>query len=199
MKTRLLFTIICISFAFYNIQAQTYSLGLRTGYNQSTLKSDDESALGLRDRQSFSIGLVHSIRPHQSDFGVTIETGYLLKGVRIDSELLDYRFHYINAPILLDYYPTKRLKISAGPEIAYLADARNRLNDSTSVTLKDTYDQRWDVSGTVGVSYQLDFFVEVGARYNTSFTKFSNVDAVLNRRDQYSQYFQLFFSFKIAN
>lgn len=199
MKLRLTIITFCILLVHLSTNAQNYSFGLRLGYSQSDLKSDDVSAFDLEDRQAFSIALVHSFRSYQSNLGFTIETGYLLKGIRIENESLDYRLHYINIPLLVDYYPTKKLKISAGPEIGFLADARNRLTDSTSVTIDNIYDQRWDVSGTIGVSYALDFFVEVGARYNRSFTKFSNLDAVLNRRDQYSEYFQLFLSFKIAN
>jgi len=199
MKFRLGIIFFFILSVHFSSHAQNYSFGLRVGYSQSDLKSDDVSAFDLKDRQAFSIGLVHSFRQYQSNLGFTIETGYLLKGVRIESESLDYRLHYINAPILLDYYPTKKLKLSIGPEIGFLADARNRLTDSTSITIDNVYDQRWDVSGTLGISYALDFFVEVGARYNRSFTKFSNLDAQLNRRDQYAEYFQFFLSFKIAN
>lgn len=199
MKLRISITAFCILFFHFTTMAQSYHLGLRMGYNQSSLKSGDESAISIKDRQSFSIGLVHSIRSYQSEFGISIETGYVLKGIRIEDESLDYRLHYINAPILFDYFPTEKLKLSIGPEIGFLADARNRLTDSTSVGIDDVYDKRWDISGTLSVSYALDFFMDIGARYNRSFTKFGNLDAVLNRRDQYSEYFQIFLAFKIAN
>lgn len=199
MKLRISITALCILLFHFTSNAQNYHLGLRTGYSQSSLQSDDQSAISIKDRQSFSIGLVHSIRPYQSKFGMSIETGYVLKGIRIENESLDYRLHYINMPILFDYFPTEKLKLSIGPEIGFLADARNRLTDSTSVSIDDIYEERWDISGTLSVSYALDFFVEIGARYNRSFTKFGNLDAVLNRRDQYSEYFQVFLAFKIAN
>lgn len=199
MKFRIGITSLFVLFFQYTVCAQNYHLGLRTGYSQSTLSSDESSAIPIKDRQSFGIGLVHTFKPHQSKFGFSIETGYVLKGVRIENESLDYRLHYINAPILIDYYPTEKLRLSVGPELGFLADARNRLTDSTSVGIDDVYDERWDVSGTLSVSYALDFFVDFGVRYNRSFTKFGNLDAVLNRRDQHSEYFQVFLSFKIAN
>lgn len=199
MKFRIGITALFVLFFQFAANAQNYYLGLRTGYSQSTLSSDESSAIPIKDRQSFSIGLVHTIRPYQSKFGFSIETGYVLKGVRIENETLDYRLHYINAPILFDYYPTEKLRLSVGPELGFLADARNRLTDSTSVGIDDVYDKRWDISGTLSVSYALDFYMDFGVRYNRSFTKFGNLDAVLNRRDQYSEYFQIFLSFKIAN
>jgi hypothetical protein len=199
MQLRTSIIVACFLLIHLAANAQDYHLGLRLGYNQSDLLSDDESAISLKDRQSFSFGFIHSFRPYQSDFGISVETGYVLKGVRIESESLDYRLHYINAPILFDYYPTEKLKLSAGPEIAYLADARNRLTDSTSVSIDDVYDKQWDISGTVSVSYAIDFFMDIGARYNRSFTRFDQMDAVLNRNDQYSSYFQVFLAFKIAN
>lgn len=199
MKLRLSITALFVLFFNFTSNAQNYHLGLRLGYTQSSLNASSPSAISLKDRQSFGIGLVHTIRPYQSKFGVSIETGYVLKGTRIDNESLDYRLHYINAPILLDFYPTEKLKLSIGPELGFLADARNRLTDSTSVTLEDIYEERWDVSGTLSVSYALDFFLDIGARYNRSFSKFGTPDNNLNRIDQHSEYFQIFLAFKIAN
>lgn len=192
-------TACCMLFVFFTSNAQNYHLDLRMGYTQSSLNADEPSAIPIKDRQSFGIGLVHTIRPYQSKFGFSIETGYILKGARIDDEALDYRLHYLNLPVLFDYYPTEKLKLSAGPEIGFLADARNRLTDSTSVGIDAIYDNRWDISGTLSVSYALDFFLDVGVRYNRSFTKFDKIDAVLNRKDQYTEYLQIFLAFKIAN
>lgn len=199
MKLRLSITAFFVLFFYFTSNAQNYHLGLRLGYSQSSLSADAASAISLKDRQSFGIGLVHTIRPYQSKFGVSIETGYVLKGTRIENESLDYRLHYINAPILFDFYATEKLKLSLGPELGFLADARNRLTDSTSVTLEDIYEERWDISGTFSLSYALDFFLDVGARYNRSFSKFRTPDNNLNRIDQYSEYFQIFLAFKIAN
>ncbi|MCE7990892.1 MAG: PorT family protein [Roseivirga sp.] len=199
MKLRISIAALFVLFFQFTTNAQNYHLDLRMGYSQSTLSSDQSSAIPIKDRQSFGIGLVHTIKPYQSKFGFSIETGYVLKGIRIENESLDYRLHYINAPILFDYYPTEKLKLSIGPELGFLADARNRLTDSTSVGIDDVYDKRWDISGTLSVSYALDFFMDFGVRYNRSFTKFGNLDAVLNRRDQHSEYFQVFLAFKIAN
>ncbi|GAB5525277.1 MAG: hypothetical protein Roseis2KO_31490 [Roseivirga sp.] len=198
---KLLTSIIALCLLFFSFQsnAQNYHLDLRLSYSQAGLNGDDPAAISINDRQSFGIGLVHTIRTYQSKFGFSIETGYILKGTRIENESLDYRLHYINAPILLDYYPTQKLKLSIGPELGFLTDARNRINDSTSVSIDDVYDNRWDISGTVSISYALDFFLDVGARYNRSFTRFDKMDAVLNRKDQYTDYFQIFLSFKIAN
>lgn len=199
MKLRLSIAAFCMLFFSFYSNAQNYHLDLRLAYTQASLNGDDPAAISIKNRQSFGIGLVHTIRPYQSKFGFSFETGYILKGARIDDEALDYRLHYINLPVLFDYYPTEKLKLSAGPEIGFLADARNRLTDSTSISIDDVYDNRWDISGTLSVSYALDFFLDIGARYNRSFTKFDKLDAVLNRRDQYTDYFQIFLSFKIAN
>ena len=74
MKLRTSITLFCVLLIHFTSNAQTYHLGLRTGYSQSSLSADAESAVSLKDRKSFSIGLVHSIRPYQSKFGFSIET-----------------------------------------------------------------------------------------------------------------------------
>ena len=199
MKLKHLFTSILLVLACQYSLGQDYYFGLRAGYSQSQLEGDGAPALALQDRQGFTFAFVHNVRFNRSKFGFTIETGYVLKGARINSATNDYRFHYLNAPVLLDFYPTEKLKLSVGPEVAFLADARNRTSDSTSVGINDVFNERWEVSGTASVSYALDFFADIGVRYSRGFTKTQNLDAILNRRNQYNSYFQVFIMLKLAN
>ncbi len=199
MKLKHLYSLLLLSTVTLSSMGQEYHLGLRAGYSQANLEADDESAFTLKARQAFTFAFTHNLRFRQSPIGFSIETGYVLKGARISDPGNDYRLQYMNFPVLLDIYPSENLRLSVGPEISFLADARNRTTDSTSVNLNSVFDKRWELSGTIGLSYALDFFVDIGARYTHGFSKYENLDAILNRREQYNSYFQIYFGIKLAN
>ncbi len=195
-------TIIKISIS----QAQGTYVGLKGGYHLSTLNSDNASRIELETLKGFSMSLVFGYVPgYNSVLGFSVEPGYTLKGTKTNVDTLSYRFKYLTLPLLVDYYPFKNLKISAGPEISFLARAQNKAREMpTDSTEADTdisniYNKRFELSGSIGVSYSLSYFMDIGIRYNTSFTKISNLDAVLERRKLFNQYLQFSLLLKLAN
>ena len=190
--------LLTITFHF-STQAQGYHLGLRLGYLNSELLSDDVGTPGLINRQNFSIGLVHTHKPYLGKWGFSVETAYQLKGPRVADEDINYRMHYLSAPVMVDFYPTSKLRLSVGPELNYLLDGRNEINSDSSITLKNVIDSRLLVSGAASVSYALDYYIDIGVRYSRDFTVLSDLDAILNRRKTRHQTFQVFLYFKIAN
>ena len=199
MKLRVVLFSFFILIAGKFIKAQEYHLGLQFGFVQSSLESGGTSAFELKKRQAFGIALTHNVRFDQSPLGFSIGSGYLLKGTRIEDPGLDYRFHYMNFPVLLDFFAGEKLKLSIGPEFAFLADARNRLTSETSESLNQIYNNRWEISGTVSLSYALDFFADIGAKYNQGFSKVSALDPTLNITEVQNSYLKIFLAFKIAN
>jgi len=178
--------------------AQDFYFGLKGAYNLSTLSDQDDSPL-LDSRNTFGVSAVFDFKPAQSDFGISFEPGYIRKGAVIDSDTLDYVFHFIGGPILFNYSPIPNFKVSVGPELAYLTEARNIPNDSTKISILDDYDNRWEISGTLGASYSLSFFADVGVRYSLAFTDLASSDALIDSRNLYTQYFQVFLLLKVAN
>ena len=202
LKTQMkhkLFTLFALLLVSQAANAQNYHLGLRIGYSNSAINSENEAQPSISNRQAFNFGLVHTYKGLDARIGFSVETGYLLKGTRVNSEAIDYRMHFLSMPVLLDLYPTKRLKFSIGPEINYLLDGRNHLTDSTSVTLHNIYTNRWEVAGVVSASYAIDFFMDIGARYSQGLNTLANRDAILGRNRIRTSSFQIFFYFKIAN
>lgn len=179
--------------------AQEGYLGIRTGYSNTTLNSSSTSDITIDSRHTWHTSLVYSYIFKNNLMGFSIEPGYLIKGTRIDVDTMDYKFNFISTPLLFDFYPIKKLKVSIGPEVAYLIDAKNTVNDTTKVSLTDTYNNRWEISGTIGASYSLSFFADLGVRYNRSFTPLASSDVALKREDLFSEYFQVFLLLKIAN
>lgn len=193
MKIKLAFLGLLAFSAFSSFSQESY-VGLKGGYNRSSLKSENTSDLTLQNKHAYTIALVICSVSEQLPLGMSIEPGYTLKGARTEEDSVNYRFHYLNMPLLLDIYPVKRLKLSAGPEISYLAGAKN-----DTVSVLNTYDKRWEISGTVGISYSLSFFADIGLRYNMAFTKVAEYDPLLDRRNLFNQYVQVNLVLKIAN
>lgn len=160
-----------------------------------------ESDITINDRTGFNIATVISFREWESKIGFSFEPGYTLKGITTNTDSIDYKFHYLTIPFLIDFYPIQKLKISAGPEIGLLAGAKKySINDSTRVSpLNTSYNNRFELSGTISASYSLDYFIDLGVRYNVGFTEISGYDPRLERRNIKNKYFQVFVLFKIAN
>lgn len=188
-----------LTFVVQSVYAQNYHFGLRIGFSSASLDTENDGGPDISNRDAFQIGLVHAYVPSQGPIGFSIETGYLLKGARVADTELDYRMQFLSIPVLLDIYPTKKFKISVGPSFNYLLDARNHINDSTSVTLSNIYSSRWEVSGVISASYALDFFADIGIRYTQGFNTLANRDGILGRRRIRTSTFQVFFYLKVAN
>lgn len=199
LRSKLILTSI-ILFIGSSCWSQEFYLGLRGGYNKSSLNSEPlNNPIELKDRHGWNIALTYTLESDKLPIGLTIETGYVLKGGRVNVDSMDYKFHYFNLPILLDIYPIEKLKISVGPELSYLAKATNIKNGSTKESILDTYNKRWELSGSASVSYSISFFADLGVKYNRSFTHVSNVDPILDRKNLYNKYLQIFLLLKIAN
>ncbi len=199
MKTRHQILLLLCFLSSNILLAQEGYLAIRTGYSNTTLTSNSTSDISLSPRHTWHASFVYSQILKDSRFGFSIEPGYMIKGTSIDVDTMDYKFHFISTPVLFDWYPIKNLRINIGPEVAFLVDAKNIKNDSTKVSLNDTYDNSLEISGIIGASYSLSFFADLGIRYNRSFTPLVSSDPALKREDLFSEYFQVFLLLKIAN
>lgn len=190
--------ILCVLLIAYNsLKAQNSYFGLKAGYNTSSLRSSNNSDIKLNDKNTLNIASVFSFRSWGAKWGFTIEPGYIKKGVSADS--INYNLNYLNAPFLIDFYPINKIKLSLGPEISFLASAKNTKKKQGDRSIVDTYENLWELSGTASASYALDYFIDLGLRYNFGFTKIAQYDLELDRRNLRNQYFQVFVIFKIAN
>lgn len=190
--------LLCLLFANVLIAQEEY-LAIRTGYSNTKLISSSNSDVDINPRHSWHLSLAYSYIFENELIGFSFEPGFMVKGTRIEADTLDYKFNFLSVPFLFDFYPIKKLKISAGPEIGYLINAKNIVNDTTTIEINDVYDNRLELSGTISASYSISFFANLGVRYNKTFTPLASNDIALKREDLFSEYFQIFITLKIAN
>lgn len=104
-------------------------------------------------------------------FGVQAELLYSMQGYKIDllGENNTAKMDYINLPILAKLYVLEGLSVDLGPQFGYMISAK--INDTD---VYDDLDKKFDVSFGMGLTYKLNFGLDVFARYNLGLTKISN-------------------------
>ncbi len=76
---------------------------------------------------------------------------------------------YLQLPLLVDLYITKKLFVSIGPEFAYLINAKAKSKDQ-SADIKDWYENTFELSGMIGVNYNIFERFDIGLRYSHGLT-----------------------------
>ncbi len=191
----LLFSGVSLSIA----QGELYG-GVKGGYVYSNLTSSEGNEnFNPEGRNGFSASAILGYEHERLPLGFTYELGYIQKGTQFSQDSLNYKFNCVNTALFMDVIILNRIKLSAGPELGFLLSAKNHVNDTLSHSLLQTYDRRLELSGTLGASVALSFFSEVGFRYNRSFTNIAKYDAILDRRNISTEYFQFYILLKIAN
>lgn len=200
MKTKIIAIVLLSLIPLISFSQESF-LALKAGYNQATLNYSGDPNYKIDPKRSVSFSAVLSNRlvAGNGNLGYSFELGYVQKGAKIDQDTLDYKFQYLNAPILVDYYLHDKIRISIGPEISYLLKAENQSSDSTQSSILDIYSNRLEVSGILSASASVTYFLDIGARYSHSFSKISSYDSYLDLTDLSNSYAQIYLLMKIAN
>ena len=134
-------------------------------------------------------------------WGLSVEPGFIQKGFVFKNEQygnIRSQINYIQLPMLLDIYLTKKICLSAGPEIAYMINAKlkDKVNPGSGNNT-DSYDKRFELSGIIGLNYKITEKIGVNFRYNRGLTytreltQFANLVNSNDIPKEYNQYFQL--------
>lgn len=191
---RLLTSCLFVFTIFSSFAQETY-LGVKMGSVMSQMKGDSETQADLKSIYSGTAGLVICSQFDNVPFGFSLEPGYVQKGGTPTSDTIAYKLHYLNMPVLFDYYPTRLVKLSAGVEPAFLLRAANTyLNEN----ITDNYEQV-EISATVGVSLSLVYFLDINFRYSMGLNHISDYDPNIQMRNISNNYTQVSLIWKIAN
>jgi|WetSurMetagenome_2_1015567.scaffolds.fasta_scaffold206326_2 hypothetical protein len=149
----------------------------------------------------------------KSFWGISFEPGYIQKGglrkdftVRIGDTLylpqdVKYISNYIQMPVLLNLYFTKKLFISVGPEFAYLINSTVK-SKLYSFDITENF-QKIEIAGVIGLNYNLIKCIDIGFLYNHGVTKSSTLiwkdiyGNFIGMSNEYNQYFQFKIRFKL--
>src|SRR3972149_6768035 len=211
MKTMLTLIILGLtSFSGLNINAQDFRFGLLAGLdiaNSHWINIPDMygGSKKLYPMISFNLNAYAGYKS-VGLWGMSVEPGFIQKGgvQKFFGDVVRLQLNYIQLPVLADFYLSDRFFISAGPELAYAIDMKAKSITRNYVTdISDFYDNRFELSGMIGLNYKIIEKLDIGLRYNHGITNTSSFEYTdsngnpLGEMKEYNQYIQLILRFII--
>ena len=190
-----------------NLKAQNINYGVLAGYvctKPHVIKFYPYSTRLFYPMHSFNVNGFIEYR-FQGAWGIVAEPGFIRKGGVVDDDH-NFQLYYVQLPILANLYCTDRFYISFGPEFAYLINKDENL-PSKLENYCPLEENAFEISGLIGVNYNITKNIDLGLRYNHSLTYFSVVSWINPRYPQghgimghsniYNQYLQFIVRYKI--
>ena len=166
-----------------NSQAQEFNFGASAGVDVTNIRLSNSCTYYLVQYDpmvAFNLNAFAAYRS-ASFWGITAEPGLIRKGAIIsgaydlEKHESHLRLNYIQLPLLADFYITKKLFLSVGPEFAYLMSAKVN-NDGNTADISNAYDNKFEVSGMAAISYTILPRVDIALRYSHGLTTISEME-----------------------
>ena len=168
MKKIILFTVMAVFCFMANAQDEPtkgsdISFGLKGGLNFSMITGDDTD--DFDGRIAFHIGAVTEI-PISDQFSFQPELLYSSQGdkMSVDGMDIDFKFDYLNLPLMAKYYVAEGFSLEAGPQIGFLLSSKVE-GGGVSIDLDDVI-KGIDFGLDFGLGYKLENGLNFAARYN---------------------------------
>ena len=152
----IVFAILLTSTAF----SQGIDFGIKAGVNFATLT--DASNLDLSNKTGFVGGIFAGIK-FSDKFAIQADLLYSQQGAEVDLGEIDLT--YVNIPVVFKYFLIKGLNIQAGPQFGFVVD--DQIKDVFGNVLEA---ESFDLTGVVGLGYDLPMGIRVDGRYNFGLT-----------------------------
>jgi hypothetical protein len=192
-------------FSGINIKAQGFKYGIEAGFDFANIqfKGFNEKDYILMPSYNFNLFAGYQFNKL---IGFTIEPGFMQKGGLVKSWNGNFRVqkNYIQFPLLVDFYITKRLYLSTGPEFAFLMSAQI-WSSNWSGSIYDQHDTKFEFSGLIGINYNIYKSFDIAFRYNHGISNFKRIymdahdGSYMGESREYNQYFQLLVRYKIKS
>ncbi len=156
-----LIVLICVVLVSFTGIAQGVDFGVKAGVNFATLND----ATGFSNRTGFVAGIFVGGK-FNDNIGIQADLLYSQQGGEFN--LGDFNTDYVNVPVVLKYYIAQGLHAQLGPQFGVI------INDDTQTvvgeTINDIATNNFDISGIVGLGYDLPMGIRLEGRYNFGFT-----------------------------
>jgi hypothetical protein len=211
MKTLKALIIIGFSLSFgLKLQAQDIKYGLQSGLVVSNARVADKIDIRKDYRvfyPMYSLNINGFIEYKVSKtWGIAAEPGFITKGgiVRFGinhyMSVIDMKLHYLQLPVVANFYCTNKFFVSIGPEFAYMINSQENI-PATATGFNDFKENAFEISGLIGLHYSISKKVDIGFRYNHGLTKISilkwtdGFGPEIGKSKVYNQYFQFIFRY----
>lgn len=168
--------LVCISLCIY---AQSFNCGVLTGLILSNSYTPDAIDSEMLFGSPMISGNVNLLMAYHSKgkWGISLEPGFIQKGWRYKNpfnyqDFNRVKLNYFQLPVLVEYRLRNNIYLSGGSELAYLANAKLRVEDF-SVDMNGIYNRKFELSGILGIHYKIFEKIDVGLRMNIGLTNIS--------------------------
>jgi len=155
--------IVAAFFISTTVFSQELDLGIKLGSNFASISHAKE---GSSTRTGIQAGFFAGIK-FNDKVGISLDVLYSQQGADFNAGAFDLT--YVNLPFVVKYYLVGGLHIQAGPQFGVLID------ESLSETLTNEYKEivESEISGIIGIGYDLPFGLRIDGRYNFGLTDIS--------------------------
>lgn len=190
---------------------QNFKLGIQAGFDISKTQVIYKANINNESRLyypmiSFNVNGFLGYKG-TSLIGISMEPGYIQKGGvehfnNGQNTNIRFQLDYVQIPISMEIYLTKKFTLLIGPEIAYMIKATAKSKNGSNSIL-NRYDNRTEVSGLIGLNYHLLGNFNIGIRYNHGLTNTSETQVtdgngnILGKAKEYNQYIQFMVRYTI--
>ena len=151
--------------------SQEIDLGIKAGANFSSITD----AQGLSNKTGFLAGAFVGAK-FGDKIGLQVDLLYSQQGAEFDTGSFDLT--YVNVPVVLKYYLFKGLNLQAGPQFGF------NIDDDITVVVNNVQEkamaESFDLSGVVGIGFDLPLGIRVDCRYNFGLTEVIKSDTDTN-------------------
>ena len=158
----------------------TMRYGVKAGPTFATLTGDDTDNLDAKI--GFFFGGLAELEVTDM-FSVQPELLFSSQGTKYsDSDGFDgkLKFNYLNLPVMAKVYVSDGFFFEAGPQLGYLLSAKDEYESPGLSGEDDLKDEGFvkdiDVGANIGLGYQLDSGLNIGARYNFGLTNINDLE-----------------------
>lgn len=199
--------IACIMAGSHHLLAQGFSLGVLAGVNagKTYISGDFGKMMPFEPMLGYSMNL-HTGYRSGSFWGVSAEPGVISKGYRDDQlQPFTVQLVYLNMPLLFNVHFLKHLSLSVGPEPAYLVSSDIRTNGRPIQSRFPTDYEQFELSGMVGIQYNVFDNLDIGLRYSRAFTPNTELrftdsfGSTIIHEKAYNQYLQLLLRYRFIS
>lgn len=187
-KISLLFVVSLFTISLF---AQDVKFGIKGGLNISSVQITP-SQQGINSKLGGNLGLLAHIHLSKQ-WGLQPELQFSTQGMEQTylGTKYKYNLNYINIPVLLQYMFENGFRLQAGPQLGFLAGAKQTGGGGTT-NIKNDY-KSTDVSLSFGLGYLSYSGFGVDARYNLGVTNINNAGStqLKNRVGQISLFYML--------
>lgn len=145
------------------VSAQGIDFGVKAGVNFANLSN----AVNFEGRTGFVAGVFVGGKLNDN-IGVQADLLYSQQGGEF--EFNKFELNYVNVPIVIKYYVSNGFNLQLGPQFGILLDEDT---NAVSEVIDNIATNDFDLSGVIGIGYDLPMGIRLDGRYNFGFTDVS--------------------------